>query len=107
MSKLRFVVTIVISVTVGFAGGAYYGFRAGIYNFGLLEEIVRGAISRSHLIAIDQGNMDLVEFFFELNIDTGLHRYIEYNDSGNKVLSQHFLHPLTNNLERYVDVMVD
>jgi hypothetical protein len=107
MSKFRAVVIIVMSLTVGFIGGAYYGFRTGIYNLGLLEEIVQGALSRHQLIAMDKGNIDFVKFHFELNIDSGLHRYIEYKDSGNKLLSKHFLHDLTNNLDRYVDVMVD
>lgn len=92
---------------MGFAGGTYYGFKEGITNLGLLEQIVQGALSRHQLALIEKDKVEDVAHLFELNIDSGLHRYVMYKESGNQLLSNYFMPEMTYDLERYVDLMAE
>lgn len=107
MNKIALLITALLFSLIGFAGGTYYGFKDGINNLGLLEQIVQGALSRHQLASIEKDKLENVVHLFELNIDTGLHRYTMYQESGNKLLSKHFMPEITSSLDRYVDLMAD
>ncbi len=107
MNKIALLIIAIIFSALGFAGGTYYGFKEGINNLGLLEQIVQGALSRHQLASIEKEKLENVIQLHEVNIDSGLHRYVMYQESGNKMLSEHFLPEMTSNLERYVDLMAE
>lgn len=107
MSKVSLIITAIIFSVLGFAGGTYYGFKEGIKNLSLLEQIVQGALSRHQLASIEKGNLESVVHLFEINIDSGLHRYVMYQESGNKMLSKHLMPEMTSSLEEYVDLMAE
>jgi hypothetical protein len=107
MNKIALLITAILFSLIGFAGGTYYGFKEGINNLGLLEQIVQGALSRYQLASIEKDKLENVVHLFELNIDTGLHRYVMYQESGNKLLSEHFMPEMTASLDRYIDLMAD
>jgi len=90
-----------------FVGGTFYGFKEGMNNFSLLEQVVQGALSRHQLAAIEKNKIESVQHLLELNIDSGLHRYVMYKNDGNKLLSNYFMPTHTSELERYVDLMVE
>lgn len=107
MNKISLIITVIIVSLVGFAGGIYFGFKEGITNLGLLEQIVQGALSRHQLASIEKNKIEKVVNLFELNIDSGLYRYVIYQESGNKLLSNYFMPEMTADLERYVDLMAE
>lgn len=107
MNKTTLLIIAIAFLFIGFAGGSYYGFKEGITNYGLLEEIVQGALSRHQLASIEKNNIENIEYLLELNIDAGLHRYVVYQKSGNKILSDYFMPELTSELERYVNLMAE
>ncbi|MGS2724943.1 hypothetical protein ACVBEJ_14505 [Porticoccus sp. GXU_MW_L64] len=107
MNKIALLITAILFSLIGFAGGTYYGFKEGINNLGLLEQIVQGALSRHQLASIEKDKLESVIHLFELNIDSGLHRYVMYQESGNKLLSEYFMPEMTSSLDRYVDLMAD
>lgn len=90
-----------------FAGGVFYGFREGVRNVVMLEEIAQGALSRHQLASFEKGLLDNAISFNEIKIDTGLHRYVMYQESDNKFLSEIFLPESTSHIEGYVDLMVN
>jgi len=107
MGKAGTVVIVAIGVLVGFLMGTFYGFKQGYQNFSLLDEIARGALATYNLSYIENDRIDLVEFSSELAIDAGLHRYILYRESGNKLLSEWYLSAFTTEIDRYVDIMAE
>lgn len=107
MNKAAILITALVFSVIGFAGGTYYGFKEGINNIVLLEQIVKGALSRHLLASIEKDKLESVIHLFELNIDSGLHRYVMYQESGNKLLSEYFMPEMTSDLDRYVDLMAD
>lgn len=107
MNKIALSIVAILFSFIGFAGGSYYGFKEGITNLGLLEQIVRGALSRHQLAAIEKNNTEIVVHSLEIDIDAGLHRYVMYQEAGNKLLSNYFMPELTSELERYVNSMVE
>lgn len=107
MNKIALLITAIMFSVIGFAGGTYYGFKEGVNNFALLEQIVQGALSRHQLASIEKDKLDNVTHLFELNIDFGLHRYVMYQKSGNKFLSDLLMPEMTSDLDKYVDLMAD
>lgn len=115
MNKITMISIVIVFSVVGFIGGTYYGFKEGVKNFSLLETIVQGALSRHHLAYLEKSRIGTLEknrigdleHLFELKIDTGLHRYVIYRESGNKLLSDYFMPEATSELDRYVDLMAD
>lgn len=107
MNKITIFITALTFSVIGFAGGTYYGFKEGVHNFSLLEQIVQGALSRHQLASIEQEKFESVEHLFELNIDFGLHKYVMYQEIGNKLLSEHFMPEITSSLDKYVDLMAE
>ncbi|MEW8382921.1 MAG: hypothetical protein AB2689_05205 [Candidatus Thiodiazotropha taylori] len=107
MNKFTLIITAASFSALGFACGTYYGFKEGINNLGLLEQIAQGALSRHQLASIETKNLENVVHLFELNIDSGLHRYVAYQESGNKFLSEHFMPEMTSSLDSYVDLMAE
>jgi hypothetical protein len=107
MNKIALLITAIMFSVIGFAGGTYYGFKEGVNNFGLLEQIVQGALSRHQLASIEKNKLDDVTHLFELNIDSGLHRYVMYQKSGNKFLSELLIPEMTSDLDKYVDLMAE
>ncbi|MCC1496974.1 hypothetical protein [Alcanivorax sp. 1008] len=105
MNKIAALTTALLFSAISFAGGVFYGFKEGIRNLSLLEEIVQGALSRHQLASIEKDKIENVVHLFELNIDIGLHRYMMYRKSGNKLLSEFFLPEVTSNLDGYVELM--
>src|SRR3989338_325224 len=107
MNKIALSITAIIFSAIGFFGGTYFGFREGINNLSLLEQIVQGALSRHQLASIEKDKLENVIHLFELNIDSALHRYVIYQTSGNKTLSEHFLPEITSSLDEYIDLMAE
>ncbi len=107
MNKIALLITALVFSIFGFTGGTYYGFKEGITNLGLLEQIVQGALSRHQLESIEKGKIKSVVHLFELNIDSGLHSYVMYQRDGNKLLSNYFMLENTAELEQYVDFMAE
>ncbi len=107
MNKVALLVTAILFSVLGFAGGTYYGFKEGINNFGLLDQIVQGSLSSHLLASIEKEKLENVVHLFEINIDSGLHRYVMYQESGNKLLSEHYMPVLTSRLDEYVDSMAE
>jgi hypothetical protein len=107
MNKSILLTTAATFSLLGFAGGTYYGFKEGVNNLGLLEQIVQGALSRHQLVSIEKDRLENVVYLFEINIDSGLHSYVTYQKSGNKILSEYFMAELTSSLDTYVDVMAE
>lgn len=107
MNKITLLVTAIVFSVIGFAGGTYYGFKEGINNLGLLEQIAQGALSRHQLASIEKDKLENVIHLFELKIDSGLHRYVMYQESGNKLLSEYFMPEMASSLDKYVDLMAE
>ena len=107
MNKISLLITAFVFSAIGFFGGTYYGFKEGVNNLGLLEQVVQGALSRHQLASIEKDKLESVVHLFELNIDSGLHRYVMYQESGKKALSEYFIPEITSSLDQYVDLMAE
>ncbi len=105
--KLRSLVIGGVIAVAGFFAGTLYGFNEGIKNLSMLESVAHGALSRHQLAAIESGRIDSVNFLFELNIDTGIHRYAIFKKEGNELLSKVFFRDYLAELEAYVDLMAE
>jgi len=107
MKKITLLFIITIFTASGFVAGIFYGFKEGVRNHALLEQVVQGSLSRHQLAAIEKDQINSVQHLFELNIDTGLHRYSMYEKSGNKLLSEIFMPELSGGLDKYIDTMAE
>ena len=107
MNKITFLFIAIACSAIGFIGGTYYGFKEGVENHSLLEQVAQGSLSRHQLASIEKGKIENVTHLFELNIDAGLHRYVMYEESGNRMLSELFMPEVTSSLDSYVDLMVE
>jgi hypothetical protein len=107
MNTIKLLIIAVLFSFIGFAGGTYYGFEKGITNYGLLEQVVQGVLSGHQLALIKENKIKSVAHSLELNIDAGLHSYVMYQGSRNKMLSNYFMPELTAELDRYVDFMAE
>lgn len=107
MCKTKLLVLVSSALIIGFFCGAFYGFKEGVDNFALLDQVSRGAFSQYQLKSIEKNNIDRVSYVFELNIDQALHRYVVYEKEGNKFFSEYYMPELTSKLNEYVELMVD
>ena len=107
MNKITLLIIAITCSMIGFIAGTYYGFKEGFVNHSLLEQVAQGALSRHQLASIEKGKVENVTHLFELSIDTGLHRYVMYEKSGNRILSEYFMPEFTSSLDSYVDLMAE
>jgi hypothetical protein len=105
--KIRSLVVGGVIATAGFCAGTLYGFNEGVRNLSMLEQVAQGALARHQLAAIQGGQIDSVKHLFELNIDTGVHRYAMFQQQGNELLSEVFFPEYLVELENYVDLMAE
>lgn len=107
MIKIRSILIGGFIAVAGFCAGTLYGFKEGVENLSLLEQVAQGALARYQLASIQNDQIDSVEHLFELNIDTGIHRYAVFQQEGNELLAEVFLTAYLTELENYIDLMAE
>lgn len=107
MKILTGLVALVLVGAAAFTVGMFYGFSEGARNYALLEQVAVGAVSRHQLAALDKRKPEYVTHFLELNIDSAIDRYVLYQSSGNKLLSEYYFPSYIENLEQYVDMLAE
>lgn len=96
-----------VIAAASFCAGTLYGFSEGVRNLSMLEQIAQGALARHQLAAIHSGQIGSVKHLFELNIDTGVHRYAMFQRQGNEFLSEVFFPEYLMELENYINLMAE